>query len=72
MNKDAQGRWKVGMSNIKLKIRVQIGNGVLEKGTPTEGPRAAAVLAGRGKTNPPVRTCLKSRRAGALPRSAIN
>ena len=21
MNKDAQGRWKVGMSNIKLKIR---------------------------------------------------
>ncbi len=24
MNKDAQGRWKVGMSNIKLKMRVQI------------------------------------------------
>ncbi len=22
MNKDAQGRWKVGMSNIKLKMRV--------------------------------------------------
>ena len=22
MNKDAQGRWKVGMSNTKLKIRV--------------------------------------------------
>ncbi len=21
MNKDAQGRWKVGMSNIKLKMR---------------------------------------------------
>ena len=24
MNKDAQGRWKVGMSNIKLKMRVNI------------------------------------------------
>ena len=24
MNKDAQGRWKVGMSNIKLKIRVNM------------------------------------------------
>ena len=23
MNKDAQGRWKVGMSNTKLKMRVQ-------------------------------------------------
>ena len=23
MNKDAQGLWKVGMSNIKLKMRVQ-------------------------------------------------
>ena len=23
MNKDAQGRWKVGMSNIKLKMRVE-------------------------------------------------
>ena len=23
MNKDAQGRWKVGMSNIKLKMRVK-------------------------------------------------
>ena len=23
MNKDAQGRWKVGMSNIKLKMRDQ-------------------------------------------------
>ena len=22
MNKDAEGRWKVGMSNIKLKMRV--------------------------------------------------
>ena len=26
MNKDAQGRWKVGMSNIKLKMRVKILN----------------------------------------------
>ena len=24
MNKDAQGRWKVGMSNIKLKMRVRL------------------------------------------------
>ncbi len=24
MNKDAQGRWKVGMSNIKSKMRDQI------------------------------------------------
>ncbi len=24
MNKDAQGRWKVGMSNIKLKMRAKI------------------------------------------------
>ena len=24
MNKDAESRWKVGMSNIKLKMRVQI------------------------------------------------
>ena len=23
MNKDAEGRWKVGMSNIKLKMRVK-------------------------------------------------
>ena len=23
MNKDAQGRWKVGMSNTKLKMRVK-------------------------------------------------
>ena len=24
MNKDAEGRWKVGMSNIKLKMRVKM------------------------------------------------
>ncbi len=26
MNKDAEGRWKVGMPNIKLKMRVKIDN----------------------------------------------
>ena len=27
MNKDAEGRWKVGMSNIKLKMRVKKAGG---------------------------------------------
>ena len=30
MNKDAQGRWKVGMSNIKLKMRAE-GQTIIEK-----------------------------------------
>ena len=35
MNKDAEGRWKVGMSNIKLKMRVYIPSLLLLVGTQT-------------------------------------
>ncbi len=31
MNKDAQGRWKVGMSNTKLKMRVNMSNWLTER-----------------------------------------
>ena len=32
MNKDAEGRWKVGMSNIKLKMRVKFIDRTLKNG----------------------------------------
>ena len=38
MNKDAQGRWKVGMSNIKLKMRAKSMQSVVSFGVKRIAP----------------------------------